>query len=1666
LISVIPGQARMPDSSGEALFDLALIDRHVHSDTFVERAWAYRAVEAALDRPGNRLVLLTGDPGSGKSTIMAGLAAANPSWARYFIRRVDEESDGEHRRSGDLASFLIVTGLQLAALWPQRLSDHSMDPVYQEVGEVGPDEEVVGVTADALIANPFLAAGRQLMVEVHQRAGTVRGKLTGVDIGTLVLEPRLRPLVMVEPALVAPATALARSHPGERIVILIDGLDELRFRAVAADVGEWLASTAALPPNIQFVVASRPDEPRLAGIRAALGDTLQPIDLNSAAQEQPQDIETYLTLAVRTGTVASGVHSDRFVKTVAAKAKGNFQYAALVAREARDVTDVAAWLEQLQNLPADLNHLYGHFLLRVHDELLPATTWPTVYHPLLSLLTVARTSLTPSQLAALAPVPTPADAEEALRRLRHFVDRDSSGRWRLFHASFAEFLVAEQTRSDRDFADLACDAPATHRHIVDDALSKHGDDGSWAVADPYLLGHLAGHAGAAGVIDSILADPRFLLAAEPAGLTAAFTEAGTTSPIAAIYRQSLPALRDGGVAAAVPHWELYARRGGLVDFADRVSRLEHGQWRPLWVDPQAAAIRDVLGEHASEVTAIAAAPVDGVATALTGGRDGQIRLWDLAQSQQIGVLRHAEGDVVVTALATAELNSGEAIAVSGASDGTVRAWNLARRTPLSISLAGIENAGEAVAVAHGGDGPIGIYRTGDHLRAWDLSARRPIGPQILAVRADRVAVAIHDGQVLIACGQRDQTGTVRVWDAVTGQQMGATVRLPDSWISALAIAWVGNRLLAAVAGHDVQAWDVLTGEPAGEPIWAWDVIDALALQDIAGRSLLAIVGRRGRVSIVDPTAGQSPGAIGDPTTDAPPGEILSGNLPYPVTAMVWNGRVLLAAGGRSSAPVARIWKWNQAGTLQPYGREIATGELAKSIAVTLWDGQPAVAATGADRRTRVLDAATGNLLADPAANSSWSGFGDRVYSVAAATIGGRTVIAAGAGETVRFWDLGEVPLRAAGTADAVASTVTRRDDGSAVGLCEVDGRPAVVCVTRRDGTYLWDPATGDAPRRVAEPTGGYVRSTALGQVAGRPALARAGSGDVGVRLNELPGGRELWSVSLDPGDTTVGLTGDGLVVAADIGGTFRVWDPVADTEREPIRAAPDLRVMAVTSVGGAPVAVYGGTSSGIVRAVSLLPAEASPAFPVADLAVTQQGGRPAVLAGGRAGVRVLWADTGETAAPTPAIDPLPRVTAVAAAMVGGQPVGICSAGSEVQVWDIETGALIRTLESERGFHGGTLLTTRLGDRAVIVHAGFEVRAWDLATGEAVIRPFRPKGGQAAAVAAATVEGRPVLVTADSLVTRARYLLTAVEEDELERRQSEAWERNWLDAVTAAPLGEETPPSTPRIGENLSRPGSPTALAVGEAGAQPFAVTGYQDGTIDNFMIRDALPWEPPIKAHATPVGAIACGEVCGRPVIVSGGFDGTVCFWDLATRSRLATVRVLSPVQSIVIAGPHQCVVGTEHGPLAFDVFLPAPAAGTQVTLPVDSRAARSCPQHALAPGPRAFDPGHWYCIKGIQLGHPSHRLVLVQGHCMILPGVLLFTAPELGAGRTVDIPVGRRYYLEPQDAELAYEADGGHFRLRLQFIGTDGQHDVSLCFYTRSARDRFHQHLRTAWKQ
>ena len=88
------------------LFYQSLIREYVTAPHFVRRLWLSEQVAGTLADPQCRFLLLTGEPGSGKTAFMAGLAHEHPDWLRYFIRR-DTQTP---LSSGDTRSFLFALG--------------------------------------------------------------------------------------------------------------------------------------------------------------------------------------------------------------------------------------------------------------------------------------------------------------------------------------------------------------------------------------------------------------------------------------------------------------------------------------------------------------------------------------------------------------------------------------------------------------------------------------------------------------------------------------------------------------------------------------------------------------------------------------------------------------------------------------------------------------------------------------------------------------------------------------------------------------------------------------------------------------------------------------------------------------------------------------------------------------------------------------------------------------------------------------------------------------------------------------------------------------------------------------------------------------------------------------------------------------------------------------------------------------------------------------------------------------------------------------------------------------------------------------------------------------------------------------------------------------------
>ena len=92
-------------------------------------------------------------------------------------------------------------------------------------------------------------------------------------------------------------------------------------------------------------------------------------------------------------------------------------------------------------------------------------------------------------------------------------------------------------------------------------------------------------------------------------------------------------------------------------------------------------------------------------------------------------------------------------------------------------------------------------------------------------------------------------------------------------------------------------------------------------------------------------------------------------------------------------------------------------------------------------------------------------------------------------------------------------------------------------------------------------------------------------------------------------------------------------------------------------------------------------------------------------------------------------------------------------------------------------------------------------------------------------------------------------------------------------------------------------GPVTAVAVGEVEGRAVAVTGGVDGTVRVWDLASGRPRGEPLTGHTGPVSAVAVGEVDGRAVAVTGSDDGTVRVWDLASGRPRASPSPATPAR-------------------------------------------------------------------------------------------------------------------------------------------------------------------------
>ena len=163
-----------------------------------------------------------------------------------------------------------------------------------------------------------------------------------------------------------------------------------------------------------------------------------------------------------------------------------------------------------QRLPEGLSGLYRRFLKRELAKGRDESLWFDTYEPLLGLLAVAQgDGFTAPQLAALM---GRGDVRAPLRACKQYLTGElPHGPFRLFHKSFADFLLEEE-----DNPDFHIDAAAMHRRIADHY--RGGMEGTVDAKrfDAYALSHYASHLVSADRHDELVAlvtgSPRWMQA--------------------------------------------------------------------------------------------------------------------------------------------------------------------------------------------------------------------------------------------------------------------------------------------------------------------------------------------------------------------------------------------------------------------------------------------------------------------------------------------------------------------------------------------------------------------------------------------------------------------------------------------------------------------------------------------------------------------------------------------------------------------------------------------------------------------------------------------------------------------------------------------------------------------------------------------------------------------------------------------------------------------------------------------------------------------------------------------------------------------------------------------------------------------------------------------------
>ena len=340
-------------------------------EQFTGRTWVLPQMLDWYRQSNERILLLTGGPGSGKSVVMAWLAGYGPDpdepEARVQLSLVREQVKALH--------FCQAASQNIT---PQAFAESMANQLTRNVKGFG----------DALAAT---------LVERVQVFGTARAcraeagaSLTGVHIGRIDLGA-LGDELSFDRALTQPLKKLYANGREQPMLLLVDALDEAETYT-GVKLPQLLAKLRDLPSPVRILATCRPD-PRVPKYYRGAPS----IDLIRDAPAGVDDVGAYAAARLaRHGTGLTGAHQAHLAARISGAAKGIFLYTAMVLDDLLSRLPEVPDVENLP-LPNGLCGLYHDFLNRElgSDE----DRWYEHFRPVLGLIAVGQgEGLTRAQL--------------------------------------------------------------------------------------------------------------------------------------------------------------------------------------------------------------------------------------------------------------------------------------------------------------------------------------------------------------------------------------------------------------------------------------------------------------------------------------------------------------------------------------------------------------------------------------------------------------------------------------------------------------------------------------------------------------------------------------------------------------------------------------------------------------------------------------------------------------------------------------------------------------------------------------------------------------------------------------------------------------------------------------------------------------------------------------------------------------------------------------------------------------------------------------------------------------------------------------------------------------------------------------------------------------------